>query len=241
MRIWADVVGYLITLVCGVSTFVAGISTDFFGLLQNQTNAGFAALGVSLLIILAGDRITCGLRDQAAIKEVSRIVGTTMSRAPVLDVVIEFPNCNDAIEYLCSRLPYACTVLNTRVSDTGVAPRTDIGDKWSKIIAKRVKAGLVFKDIVSPTFNEYAKQLESACSNAGGSYNYTVLANTPPSYLNFIVLEYQNGDEEVLLGWATSTYKGMEQRAYTIRDKRMIAYFRDYHGQLYMLTTENAS
>jgi hypothetical protein len=242
MSLWTDIIGYILISTCSFVSFLLGISTDFFGLFPNPTNANFASLGMSLLILLIGDRITSGLRDRAAIRQVGDIVNKITSSVPLLDVINEFPNSNDALDYLCARLPYATAVLNTRVSDIGVAPRTTIDSKWGKTILRQVKAGLVFKDIVSPAFAEYAKKLAlDAGTFPTGKYEYAVLANTPPSFLNFIVLEYKNGDQEVLIGWAASVYKGMEQRAYKVRDKRMISYFRDYHGQLYMLAKENAS
>ena len=42
----------------------------------------------------------------------------------------------------------------------------------------------------------------------------------------------RNGDEELILGWATSKKRGTEQPAYKIRDNRVIAYFKDYHKDL---------
>jgi hypothetical protein len=42
-----------------------------------------------------------------------------------------------------------------------------------------------------------------------------------------------DSEEELLFGWANSTYMGSEQKAYLVRDKRVIGYFKQYHQSLF--------
>ncbi len=75
--------------------------------------------------------------------------------------------------------------------------------------------------------------MKSYSAGKKGEYNYCLLENHPTSFINFIVIKYKNGDEELIIGWAITKKRGHEQAAYKIIDIRVIEYFKSYHGDLY--------
>ncbi|HEY6457804.1 MAG TPA: hypothetical protein VIY90_21220 [Steroidobacteraceae bacterium] len=228
-----DVVIYFLTTVLAIGGLVGGLDSKYFGAFSDPTYVSFASFATSLLVLLLGDRIAAGTRESVLKRDLARTMRETLAGVPEINTIFEFPTSDDAMEYLCSRIPSSRVILNTKISAAGVEPRRHIGERYSQILTKALESGLVCKDVISPIFQPSSEFLRDISGKRAGSYQFKVMADQPPCFLNFIVLEYETGQEELLIGWATSAYMGTEQKAFKIQDNRVIDYFKSYHASLF--------
>lgn len=230
-----QVVTYAITTLLAAISLIGGLTTNFFGLVEEGLVVPIASASTAIFLFIIGDRVAMVFRDKSFSSNMEKIIPKIISSSPDLYSVTEFLSSDKAMEYLCSQLRFAKVVLNTKISKDAIPPRRDVGDEYLAAVKAALKAGLVYKDVVSPGFKDYAEDLLKYQAKETGTYQYTLLDSNDPAFLNFIVLEYESSDEEVIIGWATSPYIGTEQKAYSIRDRRLISYFRQYHAALYQL------
>lgn len=233
MTILAEILIYTLCLILALVAYVFGISDDFFGLLSDPTHSILASFFGGILIFLIGDRITAGIREHLLKTAIANSTTKAFSGIPQINNVIEYPSSDHAMRYLTSRIPDAAIMLNTKISKEKVEPRSDVGPEFHKAIKKAVKSGLCIKDIVSEKYHDTAEEFKNESDSMTGTYQYSVMQEAPPCFLNFIILEYSTGEKELMFGWATSNYMGTEQKAYMIRDSRVISYFEKYHTALF--------
>lgn len=228
-----ELLTYIIATLLALFCLIGGLTTDFFGLVQEGPGASVASAVTAISLFVIGDRIASVLRGKYFVRNIEKIVHSITQSTPDLYCIIEFPSSDNAMVYLCSRLPFTKTVLNTKISKDAIPPRRDIGDKYVVAIKAALNDGIVYKDIVSTGFKGYAEDLSEYQSTVKGTYQFSLLDSNDPAFLNFIILEYKDNQEELIIGWATSPYVGTEQKAYMIRDRRIISYFKTYHAALY--------
>ncbi len=223
-----DIFIYLVTTLLAIVGLFIGLSTNLFWITNDPIKVQFGSFAFALVSIILGDRLVSYQKDKALMK----IIKESLEKMPIMDTIKQFSNCNEALEYISSRLHEATVVLNTRVSghlDDAAKKRNGFYNKNDLALKSALKGGLVFKDVVSEGFREFSSEIEQHC---GSKYKHVVLKSTTPSFLNFTILDFDS-EEELLFGWANSTYMGSEQKAYLVRDKRVIGYFKQYHQSLF--------
>lgn len=228
-----ELILYIIVILFAVGSLILGLTTDVFGLIEDEANVPLASAAIAIFVMLIGDRVTAVIRESSFQKGLNDTIQNIKRSTPNLYSITEFESSDIAMEYLCTRLQFTKLILNTKVSKDTIPPSRDIGVKYLVAIKSALNNGLVYKDIISPGFQDYANELAEFQTNAKGTYQFTLLDSINPTFLNFTILEYKNGERELIIGWATSQYMGTEQRAYAIKDSRVVAYFDSYYTALY--------
>lgn len=223
---------FLEFLVTAIALFF-GVRTDFWGLVEDPNTIVIASLSLSIALLILTDRIAAGIRESFYHKNIAKLVKEQATQVPRYDVIREFMTSDEAMDYLCSRIAEAKVVVNTKISNHAVSPLKTVGKRYEDALVKSLKNGLIYKDLVSKGFKDYAEQMEKLAAGTKGKYEFRVATIDAPSFLNFIVLEFRSGEAELLIGWATSDSVGTEQRAFRILDDRVINYFKAYHSSLY--------
>ena len=229
----AELIIYIITTILAFIGFFAGITTDFFGFLSKPEYVPIGACYIGILTLLIGDRIANGIALSSSRKEQQEKLKKTMLNIPQLNIITEFSDCDSAMEYLSSKMAYAHTVWNTKISGDGIKPRDGVASKFEGSLKKAIRLGVIYKDVVSESFGDYAENLKMYSEGKAGSYEFKIMKDCPNSFINFVLIKDKNGDEELIFGWATSKNRGNEQSAYKIRDQRVTSFFKDYHGDLF--------
>lgn len=227
----AGVFIYTITTIIAFIGFFAGITTDFFGLLAKPEYVPIGSCSIGILALLIGDRIASSITISSQNEHQRQKLEEYISSTPLLNLITEFRDCDTAMEYLTSRMPFAHTIWNTKISGDSIEPRD--GSRYESALKQSIKLGLDYKDIVSAGFDEYANGLQKNAQGKKGTYSYKTLTDHPNSFINFVIIRDRNGDEELIFGWATSKNRGNEQSAFKVMDKRIISFFKEYHGDLF--------
>ncbi len=227
-----EIVIYVLGIVLFVVCFVLGTGTNFFNTTKDAATATYWSLALSIGVFLVTDRCAASARETNLHASMCRAIESLASRFPQLTAIVCYPNCNAAMEYLCCRIPDARVAWNTKISIDAVPAHHSVADAYEQAIQKGLRSGLVYKDVISAGFKHYAERLAEYAKTRSGEYRYAVNDAQTPTFLNFIVLEYGSGEEEVVFGWATSSKHGNEQPAFCVRDSRVVQYFKSYHGSL---------
>lgn len=226
---------YIITIILSGLALFMSLSNNMFGLFNDPTHVQFASFAAAILIIFIGDRLASLLSKSNLLQNLSQMLSDKLNEVPQINVIKEFATSDDALKYIASRVQDSKVILNTKISKEAIPPRQDIGLLFTNAIKKALKNGLVYRDIISPGFEEYSKELKQYSVKCNGNYEYRIQEGISSSFLNFIILDYGD-EEELVFGWATSSFMGTEQKAFKLRDKRLITYFKDYHHSLFTLT-----
>jgi len=226
------VTGYIFTTLVSVISFILTVKSDFFGLIKDASASTMASLGLAILLFLIGERLTNAQSQRSFNNNLVNEIQKHLSSLPVANTITEFTSADLAMDYLCEKLPTAKIVWNTKISKDAISPRDAFASKYSKALREALKKGLVYKDILSPGFTEYASDIEQFCKNKPGKYLFKVVDVKLNSFINFIVIEHKNGEKELVFGWATSDLNGTESPAYRITDTRIVNYYVDYHKDL---------
>ena len=230
MAAW-EIVAYALTAILSALSIIGGVSTDFFGLVEPGADAAVVSTGVAIVILLIGDRTAGWIRDKHFRDEVTAAVSNLARSLPSYYVIHEFASSDNAVQYICQRLPLARAAFNTKICRDAIPLSRDAGDKYMIAVRSALDVGVFYKDIVSPGYIDYAEELRHY--QGKGQYHFRVLDTNVPSFLNFIALEYDQEDEEVIIGWATSKTSWTDERAYLVRDRRLVSYIKMYHTALF--------
>ena len=222
---------YIITIILSVLALFFSLSKNMFGLFDDPTHVQFASFAMALLIIFIGDRLASLLSGHTLLENISQMINDKFNKVPHINVIKEFSTSDDAMKYIASRVQDCKVILNTKISKEAIQPRRDIGLLYMNAVKKALKNGLVYRDIISPGFENYSEELKEYSVKCDGNYEYRLQESTSSSFLNFIILDFGD-EEELVLGWATSFYMGPAQKAFKIKDKRIISYFKGYHHSL---------
>ncbi len=225
----------IITLILSLFILIFGLTNYFFKLISDQLFFLLLSFLLSVGTIIIGNRLSLMIKEYKKDKEDKKFHQTILNSIQDINSIIEFPNSNTALEYLNSRIENAKFVLNTKISNSTEPEKFQAINEYKKKLKISLKNGLKYIDILTPTFKSYAQNLSDYTKNYKGTYKYKIINFEDKSILNFIILKYKNDDdEELIIGWiASSSFGGDEQKAYLIRDKRIIKYFRTYHTVLF--------
>jgi hypothetical protein len=223
---------YFISVIFTVSSYILTIKNSFFGLISDPTTATLASLGFSILIFMIIEKISTFMEISNLKESINEEIDKKFSGIPIFNIITEYKTADEAMEYLCSKLPLANTILNTKISKDTIHVNNELGKRYKKTLKECIKNGLTYKDVISNGFEEYKTELELYSKGLTGKYICKNVDIDLSCFINFIILIYKNGEKELLIGWATSAYNGTEIPAYKISDSRIISYFEDYHMDL---------
>lgn len=228
------IITHLISIVLSGIAFVLGLSSNMFGLFSDPNKAQFASFMVAILIIIIGDQLASFLNARGALNQFSNTVTNCLRQIPHMNSIEEFSSSDNAMKYIASRIPDCRSILNTKISKDSIEPRQDVSVIYTKMLKKALKNGLSYRDIISPGFENYSTELHQYSQECIGNYDYFIQNHVSSSFLNFIVMHFkdENIEPELIIGWATSPIMGTDQKAFKVRDKRIINYFTTYHHSL---------
>ena len=233
---------YIIKIVVYIGELIVRIEQKMFGIFNESFQIQAASFSIALLIILIGDRIAVLISRKEHIKNFDELMieehHKTTSEIlkcfkgfPQYNLIVEFDTSDEAMEYATSKISKCKIVYNTKISKDSVPVRKNVGNPYVEEIKKGIKNGLVVHDIVSLGFEPQCKELAEYSEDYSGVYSYRIQKESSNSFLNFILLDFGN-DKELIIGWATCSFWGNEQKAFKIQDNRLISYFIEYHISL---------
>lgn len=154
------------------------------------------------------------------------------SAIPSLQVFATYSG-ESAIRALGSTIRTARLALNTRI----LAPKIGevshgSGSQWDNAVRDSIRAGLVFREVVSPDNEPLVRRRAAESLGGAGAYQAFILRHSLPSFMNFIVLESLDGQKEVWFGWTVSKTSGWEGAVVRTGEARIVGLFERWHGEL---------
>lgn len=202
-----------------------------------STERGVFTVALSLVVLIAGFlaliyaqwRKTTDRVDST----VGRVVDTLQARIPTL-CTLEVMTTRDAFVELAFAIKHSRNVWNTRIAPSMYTKRYDTpaSTAYASAIVAAIRAGTNFRDVVSASWENAAKELERAVDGGDGVYRRHALQGEVPSFLNFTVLEGRDGRRVTYLGWTISHGRGFEQPTIKITEPRVAEYFIEWHADL---------
>ncbi len=233
---------YLITICISIGALLVSLDQKMFGFFQESFQIQAASFSITFLVIFIGDRIAVLISRKDQIRNIRNLfilehskTVTEISKCfmglPQYNLIVQFDTSDMAMEYATSKISKCKTVYNTKISKDAIPVKAKIGDSYVDEIKKGLKNGLVVNDIVSLGFEAQCKELTEYAKEHPGVYSYRIQNESSSAFLNFILLDFGN-NKELIIGWATCSFWGTEQKAFKIRDERLISYFTEYHISL---------
>jgi hypothetical protein len=172
-------------------------------------------------------------------EKIENIIKNSIHIIPVGSVV-------KAFEYINSRLPSIAEVQNTSFTTPESRDKanykfykTDVFEKVNENISKYAATGLFWRDIGDnkDALQEMQGRYDRSMSiNKKHKYDYRKIKNKVPK-MNFIILKYNNGDEEVLFNWDLRDKSG-EPTVYISRDVEIVRMFEVHYTDLWEFSVE---
>ncbi|MCD4708420.1 MAG: hypothetical protein K8S62_11875 [Candidatus Sabulitectum sp.] len=225
---------YIIGILIAFAVIIIGLFLNYGKqIIPESLTRILSSFLLSIFVILVTDKLSLRARDSNLDKFHTKIQNH-INTFPRSNLITEFHSSDEAMEYLCQRIPFATTIFNTRISKYNVRPKSQLDDRYSSTIKKGLKSGLSYKEIISPGFQERSVELNGYAKNSSeGTYFFSVADFEAPSFMNFTILEYKSGEKELIFGWATSILNGTENKAYKIVDTRVISYYLSFWYSLF--------
>lgn len=138
-----------------------------------------------------------------------------------------------AMHELIRLIPSVRSAHNTRILSPKMSQLSYSGDSpWDDSICRGLTNGLVFREVVSPDNENLARLRTSHAAGCDGTYRASVLRHNLPSFMNFIVVEYDTGHKDVWFGWIVSEMAGWEGTVIRTGEQRIVALFERWHAEL---------
>jgi hypothetical protein len=196
------------------------------------------ALGASFLILLAGAFYTIidlinSLKDEFS--KTRKDSADLISSAVNSGTLVSYDGVQ-ALTELSERLQFSKLALNTRLTPEHFGEiYSATTSNWNSAIAKNIKRGLIFREVVSNSgigpAKELAELVKSASRNKGNYFGSEIGLDHQTS-LNFIVLHLNDNTKEVWFGWLLTKGRQLEKRCFRSSNKELIDVFEDWHGAL---------
>lgn len=130
-----------------------------------------------------------------------------------------------ALEQLASQLTSASAYWNTRVAPTNIDPADTVTSlKHDKALARAIRSGCVYREVLSPQWEDRAHGLASLAERRPGQVHLHVVDAPLHPMLNFCVVKHRDGSMDAYLGWAMSRQRRFEQPCLRFRDQRVAEY-----------------
>jgi hypothetical protein len=209
--------GLLLSLANTNAAYEEKIEAKYNSIIENQSNF-FNSLDTSIL--QAVKKLTSAIAEEQSF----RIIGSP----------------SDAMEYIFSDLSDVVSVDNTYIR---YKDYSQIDDKlyppnWHSDIVNKIKdfcksdGPRIWRDVVSndeKRRHEIASQILSDTSV--GSYLVNVVDSTP--VINYIILNRQNNDREVLFGWASIKDYPTNKLVFSSKNPELASYFSHHFNILF--------
>lgn len=198
---------------------------------------GVFTLALSSVVLMAGFLALVYVQWRKTTEQVQTIVGDVVeslqARIPTLGT-LQVMTTEDAFVELAFVVRQSRRVWNTRVAPAKYTKRYDTPASvaYASAIVQAIRAGTNFKDVVSASWLNTAKELEDAVAGGSGVYRLCPLEGEVPSFLNFTVLEGRDEQRVTYIGWTISHGRGFEQPCIKITEPRVADYFVEWHADL---------
>lgn len=223
-----EIIIYLATILLSFVMMLVGLFTNLYPI--DETLNPLVSLVVSIFVIIVGERIANFYREE------NKLLKFESKLPPNLTGIEQFNNLDDALNYLSTKFSKAEIIYNTRIEKKNEQQRAvrDSEIKYGEVIKKAItKKDVELQEVVSKRFKSSASERIKLTSE-NGTYNVKYIDIIPPSFLNFIILDYGNNSKEVLIGWATSGLKSeLHQPTFKIKDERVVNYFQQIFDAMF--------
>jgi hypothetical protein len=234
LSVWLPVVG---GPVVALIVFVVGYWFDPASLPK-----GVSAFFFSVLILMIGQWLVT----------VTEIQKTAVFSDRLYDAVKNYLHVTragspeEALRYICQRLPALREVQNTRLNVPEEVERSneklyesDAFESLVKEIPWYCKRDLIWKDIGDQSALPLFRTLhgESTVAGKAPKYKYKVLSHVEPQ-MNFILLEYRDGEKEVLFNWDFRS-AGQDPTVLISRDRHIVEMFTIHYTMLWRRAAED--
>lgn len=236
LSVWIPVVG---GPVVALTVFVIGYWIDPLGLNEAK---GVAAFFLSMITLMIGQWLVTVTEIQKTAVYSDRLYDAIKNYLHVTRV----GSPEEALRYICQRLPALREVQNTRLNVPEEVERSneklyesDAFENLLKEIPWYCKRDLIWKDIgdqqALPLFRKLHQ--ESAVGGKISKYKCKVLSHIEPQ-MNFILLEYRDGEKEVLFNWDFRS-AGQDPTVLISRDRHIVEMFTIHYTMLWRRATED--
>ncbi len=151
--------------------------------------------------------------------------------------IIRIGSATKAMEYVNSRIPILIEIKNTSFNTNNEIERSDEKfyiteeyDNFQKQIAEYISKNLLCKELGDKfAFERFKKTYNLTERNE--RYKYKFISHNEPQ-INFIILEYKNGDKEVLFNW---DFRGLGEDPTILlsRDEKIVNMFYIHFNNLW--------
>lgn len=238
---WATI---LATPVLSLLAFVIAYYLDPLNFGGQQALAAIPALLLSIVILLIGQAINTIYEVQQTAIYSNRIYEAVKDYLHVTKI----GSPEKALRYISSRMPSLREVQNTSFNLNDESERanekfydTDTYEKAVQQVAYYSCRSLIWKDIGDLLAIERLRGLQKAAADlARGKrhgYRYKLISHQEPQ-MNFIILEYEDGEREVLFNWDFRG-GGQDPTVLISRDRQIIDMFSIHFAHLWRRASED--
>lgn len=141
---------------------------------------------------------------------------------------------DEAMKRVSGLLLSARSVRNTRVFQGHyVPPPHPRVSEWDAALRTAVHNGVTYREVVSVGNEALVLERQRAAAGGRGTYGAVVIDWPLPTFLNFVILELQDGTRELWFGWLISPHVGYEEDVVRTTEQRTVDLFRNWHLDLY--------
>ncbi len=169
--------------------------------------------------------------QQASLTEIPTDSIVNIPTTPLKSENVESWSSEIGLIKLAERIQEADLVLNTRVVGRNVKENyyTKKSLVWEEAISTYVKAGGIFKEIVSSIFRKEYELHQSE----GEGYQAEILDPKWSSFINFTVIHFKDGSKELWFGWLVHEHKGLEQPCFVLKDMGLVQFFENWFYDIF--------
>lgn len=224
VTVWLPVVGGPLA---ALVTFLVGYWLDPMSLKEMK---GISAFFFSVLVLMIGQWLVTILEIQKTAAYSDRLYDAIKNYLHVTPV----GSPEEALRYVHGRLAALREVQNTRLNTAEEQERSEeklyesgTFEKLLNEIPVHCKKDLIWKDLgdsrALPVFRQLRTQCASQQPGKASRYKYKLLSHLEPQ-INFILLEYQGGEKEVLFNWDFRG-NGQDPTVLISRDRHIVEMF----------------
>lgn len=201
---------------------------NYIGLSNNIR--GDLTIALSIFFLLIAFIIAFGRQLTVFLRKVEKLSRET----PPLKL-LEEKSGEEAFRVLIKRISVAEAAYNTKLfpEDYSKGYSEDAMNQWHTAISRTVKNGLIFREVISPTWESQSRQRLTTLSNKKGMYEVSMHNAVEFPILNFTILKLKNGDREIYFGWLMTPSYGFDKPCIISKDARIIEFFEQWFSALY--------
>lgn len=191
---------------------------------------------LSILFLLAGffvSIISVVKENHNHIEIINNTIQTTLHQTRNASTVTPISS-DEAFSELIHKIGAAEVIWNTRVSRR--IPKESYpsrpGQSYWKAVEETVKKGTEYREIADPSWGEVL--LSSGLINYSENVDISILQNGLDAFLNFIVLEYADGQYETYFGWTVTRKSAASQVCFHTRNTQLARLLISFHNDIFI-------